>query len=123
MFLLSLLLLTLTVGVLVRASLTQRNLVKGGLRRVQADWLVYSATARAAEQLKSDPDYTGETWNISAEAIGQPDPAVAEIEVSADPSAESRRLVTITVNYPPDIPDRVLATRTVPVAVEESAGN
>lgn len=123
MFMLSLLLLSLTVGVLIRASLIQRNLVGGGERRVQADWIVHSAAARAAQQLKTNPEYSGETWNIPAEALGQPDAAVAEIEVTTDPAATSRRLVNITVNYPPGVSDRVRASRTVPVAVGDPDSN
>lgn len=123
LFMLSLLLLSLTVGVLIRAAVTQRRLVRSDLSLVQADWLVHSAAMRAAQNLKTNPDYSGETWEIAADAIGQPDAAVAEIQVATDPASESRRLVTITVNYPPGVPDRVQATRTLPIAVGASGSN
>lgn len=117
LFILSLLLLTMTVGVLIRASLTQRGLVRSDIRRVQADWLVQSAAARASGQLQNDSTYAGEQWQIAAETLNQPDAAVADIQVATDPESETNRLVTITVNYPPEGTDRVRASRTVSIAV------
>jgi hypothetical protein len=117
LFMLSLLLLSLTVGVMIRSTVIQRSLVRGDLQRVQAEWLVHSAAARAASQLQISTDYTGEQWSVPAEALNQHDAALASIQVATDPESETRRLVTITVNYPPEGTDRVRASRTVPVTV------
>jgi len=93
------------------------------VQRVQADWLVHSAAARAASQLRISTDYTGEQWSIPAEALNQHDAALANIQVATDPESETRRLVTITVNYPPEGPHRVRATRVLPVTVSATEAN
>ncbi len=123
LFMLSLLSLSLTVGVLIRSTVLQRNLVRGDLQRVQADWLVHSAASRAASQLHTNANYTGEQWSIPAEALNQHDAALANIQVGTDLDSETRRLVTITVTYPPEGAQRVLATRVIPVTVPAAGTN
>jgi type II secretory pathway component PulK len=123
LFMLSLLLMSLTVGVLIRSTVIQRSLVRSDLQRVQADWLVHSAAARAASQLQANADYSGEQWSIPAEALNQHDSALASIQVATDPESETRRLVTITVNYPPEGAHRARATRVIPVTVPAAGSN
>jgi len=120
---LSLLLLSLTVGVMIRSTVIQRSLVRSDLQRVQADWLVHSAAARAASQLQVSTEYSGEQWSIPAEVLNQHDAALANIQVATDPESETRRLVTITVNYPPEGAHRVRSTRVVPVTVPVAGSN
>lgn len=118
-FLVSLILVAATSAILVRTTLTQRALVRSEERRLQADWLVQSASARAAAKLATDAAYSGETWQVSADEIQQTNGASIEISVSKlDDSATrpgisstSHRQVDITVNYPPDGKQRVRLSR------------
>ncbi|MDA0591030.1 MAG: hypothetical protein O2820_10305 [Planctomycetota bacterium] len=124
-FLISLILVAATAAVLVRTTLTQRSLVRTEELRLQADWLVHSAAARAAAKLASDPAYAGETWPVLAEELGQQHGASVEIAVSTidanptrrDLSPKSNRQVDITVNYPPEGNPRVRLSRQVFVKV------
>ena len=117
MFMLSLILLTLTIGALVRVMLTQRDIVRSEHLRVQTEWLFQSAVVRAAAQLKSNAEYSGEEWNIPAESLGQPQGAIAEISVTTPDDQTNKRLVAITVNYPPDEARRAQVSRTVPISL------
>lgn len=122
-FLISLVLVSATGAALVRTTLTQRSLVRSEDLRLQADWLVHSASARAAAKLSADAAYKGETWKVSADQLGQANAASIEITVSPingvrpDLSPEQNRRVDITVNYPPESEQRVRLTRQVFVNV------
>jgi hypothetical protein len=124
-FLISLILVAATAAALVRTTLTQRSLVRTEELRLQADWLVHSASARAAAKLAGDATYSGETWSLSAEELGQKHGATVEIAVSTiddnptrrDLSPQKNRQVDITVNYPPEGNPRVRLTRQVFVQV------
>lgn len=120
-FLISLVLVSATAAVLVRTTLAQRSLVRAEDRRIQADWLVHSAAARAAVKLHADSTYSGETWQLSAEQSGLSHPAAIEIVVSAvdekagrpDLGTEQHRQVDLTVNYPSQGEQKVRLSRRV----------
>lgn len=57
-------------------------------RRVQADWLVQSGWSLALSQLRQNPAYTGENWEIPAAELGGADPGRIKIEVTA-PAADA----------------------------------
>jgi hypothetical protein len=118
-FLISLILVAATSAILVRTTLTQRALVRSEERRLQADWLVQSASARAAAKLAADAAYSGETWLVSQDEIQQTNGASIEIVVSKlgdsatrpGISTTSHRQVDITVNYPAEGNQRVRLSR------------
>jgi hypothetical protein len=93
--------------------------------RLQADWLVHSAAARAAAKLAVDATYSGESWPVSAELRGQQQGASVEITVSTiddnptrrDLATDQNRQVNITVNYPPEGTRKVRLSRQVFVRV------
>jgi len=123
-FLIVLLLVSLTMASLVRAMLTQRELVRAGSIRLQADWLAQSALNRAAARLKTEPAWSGETWNIAAEELRQTNAAAITIEVRNDESRSTRRQVRVTVLSPPEGPPRVRLQRTYAVDLPNpSAGS
>jgi len=113
LFLLSLLLLTLTSGAMIRSTLLQRDLGRAGALRTQAEWVFQSAINRAAVHLERDPAWAGEEWSIAAGDLQQPHGALAEIVVTPDPAQEMRRQVSITVNCPPDGAIRARVSRAV----------
>ena len=81
-FLISLVLVSATAAVLVRTTLAQRSLVRAEDQRIQADWLIHSAVARAAAKLDANSTYSGESWQLSAEKSGLSHSAAIEIVVS-----------------------------------------
>lgn len=111
--LISLLLVSATAAVLVKTTLTQRSIVRSEELRLQADWLVHSATARAAAALAADATWTGETWQIPADQLGQSHGATVDIAISLSDQNPNRHQADITVNYPSQGEHRVRLSRRV----------
>lgn len=103
-----LLVVALVGGLMVRAFLVQHRQNSRREQQLQAQWLAESAALRAADRLAADANYAGETWRIAAEAFGDRWPGRAEIRVSPDANAASRRQITIEAFYPdnPARPDQ-----------------
>ena len=96
----TLIVLTMLMGALVKTVGLQRDVVRSDAVRVQAEWLLESSANRAAARIKEKPDYSGETWSPSPEELGQKEGAVVEIKVAADLKEPQRRRVSIRVEYP-----------------------
>ena len=91
----------------VRAVIAQRKQFEIEKRHWQADWLLDAGLSRAAAQLASNADYSGETWKLSAsEFSGSGSPlsgdAVVVIEPRAMTEAGSARRWIVQVSLPSD---------------------
>jgi hypothetical protein len=106
-----LLVITLIGAGLLRIVGSQRTLIQGEERGLQADWLAESGIERAAARLAIDPDYRGETWSIPADALGGPSPAVVSIKAGPHRDGPDRRLVTVQADYPSDTDRRVRSSK------------
>lgn len=104
-----LVLLSLTAGVLIRASGLHRDHSRTLLPQSQAQWLAEAGIQLAAQQLESNPDWSGKTWTASPEQTGLDTPARIAITVSTGPQLNQppARIATITVDLPPDSDQRV----------------
>lgn len=116
-FMLSLAMLSMTAAAMLRVMLLQRSVVRSNELRIQSEWLFQSAVAKASSELKSNAEYTGEEWKMTAESLGQESDAVANISVNTVDGKTNERRVTITVLYPPDETDRATVTRTVSISL------
>lgn len=116
-FMLSLAMLSMTAAAMLRVTLLQRSVVRSNELRIQSEWLFQSAVAKASSELKSNAEYTGEEWKMTAESLGQESDAVANISVNTVDGKTNERRVTITVLYPPDETDRATVTRTVSISL------
>lgn len=77
---------------------TQRQMLTHR-HEVQADWLATAAIDRARATLRQSSNYTGETWQIPADQLG--DTAAAEVIIKVEPAAESNsRQITVQADYP-----------------------
>ena len=111
-----LIIITLVSGTVLKIGLAQRELARAQERRLQAEWLAESAAQRALAHLAVDSKYTGETWTVSTDELGQSEKsaesagnvAIAVDSVAAD---SGRRRVRITADYPRDPPLRARHTR------------
>jgi Tfp pilus assembly protein PilX len=108
-----LVIITLIAAGLLRTVHSQRALIRGEARGLQADWLAESALERASARLAADHDYQGETWSISAEDLGGEAPGLVTIEVETSAENPTRRLVSVRADYPGDTEQRVRRTRRV----------
>jgi hypothetical protein len=98
----------------------QREMIDRQAWQLQAAWLAESGLERAAWRLSEDPDYSGETWNVPAEALSGPAVAVIEISVHALPEQPRRRLVEIQADYPDDPQHRCRASKQTVVQLPSS---
>jgi type II secretory pathway component PulK len=114
---------TLLGASLFRQSHTHRMLTRVEEARAQADWLAESGLARAVAKLRADPDYRGETWEVSAETLPRHEPGRVRIAVER-PANSAGRLVRIEADYPAagDRRSRRTRTRTISLATEKPGG-
>ena len=91
---------TMLFASIVRLSGTRRQSLQTRQRQAQAAWLAESGLERAAWRLGQDAEYSGETWNLSAEQLGAADSAVVRIEVEAFPEQPGRRVIRVRADYP-----------------------
>ena len=70
--LIALLLTSVIGGSLLKTALAQRRFALREQTRLQSIWLAESGIERAAARLSRDPNYTGETWSVSASDIATP---------------------------------------------------
>lgn len=113
--------LALVVASLVKLGVAYRDQVRTAERRLQAEWLAEAGVDRALARLSHDADYEGETWEIPADALGEPSAQTAEqgpaavvlIEVERPKGRDGGWVVRSRADYPPDPPRRVRVSREV----------
>ena len=86
-------------GVLVKLALSERRQVRMQEWRHQAEWLAESGIERAAARLADSEDYTGETWEVSPEQLGQGTTGVVTIEVERVDAQPNLRQVRVRADY------------------------
>ena len=116
-FMVSLAMLSLTAAAMLRVTLLQRSMVQSNELRIQSEWLFQSAVARASSELRSNAEYAGEEWKMTAESLGQTSSAVANISVDTVDGKTNERRVAITVLYPPDDAQRATVSRSVTISL------
>jgi len=116
-FMVSLAMLSMTAVALVRVTLLQRSMVRNNELRIQSEWLFQSAVVRASSELKSNAEYAGEEWKITAQSLGQTSGAVANISVDTVEGKTNERQASITVIYPPDDTERATVSRSVTISL------
>lgn len=116
-FMVSLAMLSLTAAAMLRVTLLQRSMVQSNELRIQSEWLFQSAVARASSELKSNAEYTGEEWKMTAQSLSQTSNAVANISVDTVDGKTNERRVAITVLYPPDDAQRAIVSRSVTISL------
>ena len=97
--LVTLVLVTLYTGILMRQVANRRSTYRDEERRMQAEWLAESGLARASARLDADRLYKGETWEIPAGELGGL-PAVVRITVEPVNDRPARRRVRVESDYP-----------------------
>ncbi|MHC5538959.1 hypothetical protein ACYOEI_12125 [Singulisphaera rosea] len=115
--LISLVLITLVCGVLLKVVLAGRGRLRSEERRLQVEWLVESGLERAASKLELDAKYSGETWELSARELGGLDAALVKITVDRPDNTTALRHVHIEADYPRESTRRARLSKTALVRV------
>ncbi len=106
--LVGLLVVALIGTAMVRTVLLHRRSVRRAEQEQQSAWLADSALQRAQTRLASDEDYTGETWNVSADELqaGYSGVAIIRIELG-----DGTKRIVIEAVYPEHSLQRILQRR------------
>jgi len=86
-------------GVLLKLALSEQRQVRMQEWRLQAEWLAESGIERAAARLADSADYTGETWEVSPEKLGDGFAGVVTIEVERVGAQPNLRQVRVRSDY------------------------
>jgi Tfp pilus assembly protein PilX len=135
---------------LLRNAELQHRQIRQQYFRMQALWLAEAGTQRAAEQLRRQPEYDGETWKVSAAELGGKFAGVVTIrlerfspagplnpalptaeagasqrsgEPSKEQAAETPRQVVIEARYPAENNFGVLQQRRLLISPSSSGGS
>jgi Tfp pilus assembly protein PilV len=113
------LLVSMMSAVLVKTALVQRDQLEQDAWQLQADWLAQSALERTIARLKTDAEYTGETW-MPATAQGTPIGRVT-IEIVQASGDTTERLLRATADVPDDPVRRARVVREWRLSGEKSS--
>jgi hypothetical protein len=98
-------------GQLIQATVTGQHQMRQLEHRQQAFWLAESAVQRARHALAESSDYTGETWQLSADDQGVSQTGRAVITVEAGGDSDTERVIRVAAFWPDDPVHRVLYER------------
>ncbi len=119
----ALLIVSMIGGGILNLTVAQHRQAQQEQVRLQAEWLADAALERAAARLAQSADYTGETWHISAAALGGDAPGRVQIDVARRPDRPGLRALTIVASYPGESPQRARVEKQVFVQVEAAPEN
>lgn len=90
-------------GATLRAMMLEVRAVRIGRQQAQAYWLAEAGIERAMANLRENPGYEGETWDVPAEEITGVDAGRVRIwlEPDSDEAASAQRIVA-EAEYPRD---------------------
>ena len=112
---LALLVVSMLGAALLRTVSHSKQQLQREVLHTQAVWLADSGAARAVAQLKTLPDYTGETWTVPAEQLSAGRTASVRIAVSPEPDHPERTLIAATAEYPHGSPTAIRITKRITV--------
>lgn len=104
-------LLTVLLGLMFRAGISERRVVAREQREIQARWLADAGLERAYAKLAESSEYSGEVWKLDAESLGGFDIASVSIAVSGVADSPRRRLVQARAEVAPNSNRRVRIER------------
>ena len=106
---------------LLRLSIAERRRVDTEAWQLQAAWLAESGLERAAARLAVDPGYQGETWSLSADALGTQYDAAVRIQVENVPDRPHRRTLRVEADYPDHPQRRARYSKQIPIELQPNA--
>lgn len=114
----TLLVVTLVAAALVKTMVATHRQSQRYADELQAQWLAEAALDRALVQLRSQSDYSGETWipslALSGESGDESDAGSVTIRIESA-AGGSPRVIHVEAAWPAEGLQRVLARRELPV--------
>jgi len=87
-------------GSWIRSTLGHQKQARHWHEKSQATWLADAGLRRAAAQLTSNTNYTGEQWQIEADQLGGKHTAAIQIRVEAVKESNGQFQISATAEYP-----------------------
>jgi Tfp pilus assembly protein PilX len=123
----TLLVVTTLMGSVIRSLLVELRQSRQDAAQLQAQWLAEAAIERAQSRLRSNRDYSGETWvinlspgaNSEANASGVVEIGVVKTTVERGSEDQPTR-VAVTARYPDDPRRRVQVERIFSIPVQKN---
>lgn len=106
---------------LSRAAVVQHRQSQQGINQQQALWLAESGLQRAIFQLRTAPDYAGETWEVPATELDSTHTGLVTIRVQPSGSGDGKTELQVTAKYPAE--KTTAATYTRSIVLTASEGN
>ncbi|MDX2035891.1 MAG: hypothetical protein SFX72_04510 [Isosphaeraceae bacterium] len=113
----ALIVVVMMLGVLLRSTLLQRVDAVGAERSMQAEALADAGAERACARLVASSEYTGEVWELSAEALGRREGALVTIRVERVEGRPDRRSIFVQADYPRPAERRARRSKTLLVEI------
>ncbi len=118
----TLLVVTSMMGSVIRSLLVEMRQGRQEAAELQSHWLAEAAIERAAAQLRSNSDYSGETWTVDlspvASSAASPS-GIVEIHVERDGDGQPMR-VAVEARYPDDPRRRAKVDRVLIIPVKNT---
>jgi hypothetical protein len=114
--LVALLVVMLLGAALANAFLAHRQFARHVEQQQQALWFAESALHRATHRLANEPGYEGETWHVSADALGGIYAGVAVVRVEAIAEVEPGHRIIVDASYPSNALKKLVQHRELLVA-------
>ena len=116
--LVTLLVVTLMAGAILRSYLHAHRQLRREQDQLQAEWLAESALARAAAQLRANPDYRGETWKMElTSATGEAAAGRVAVTIDSESDDSPSLRISVAAHFPEDDLKRALVERELIVPV------
>ncbi len=119
--LIGLIILGLVAASLLKVAIARRGSVRSAEDQLQATLLLESGIDRALVRLDSNPKFTGDLWELTAQDLSGRGPAkvTTELKPATDPPG-ARRLI-VTVDYLASTQHAVRLSRSIPLPLSSSA--
>ena len=104
----------------LKTAAMERSQLRAQQDRLQAEILADAGLERAAAQLKSTPDYSGETWQIGADAFAGRGAAAVEIRIEPAEEAATSRKVHAIAEFPAGSDARVRRSKQITIVLPNS---
>ena len=99
----------------LQLAVAQRRQMQREQLRLQATWLAEAALDRAAVRLKQDTGYSGEVWTVDEKQFASGQTGSVRIEIQADKTITSRRIVSVVADFPADTKQRARVSQQLQV--------
>ncbi len=90
-------------------------------RQQQCFWLAEAGVQRAVAGLAATADYSGETWEVSAETLGAEPSAVVTIEVTEPAESPETRQIRVEARFSGEPTQRIASLRELVVSIPSEA--